>query len=552
MLIHKLLLLLLAGMDGARWPTAQAAGGFHIYVNEHPAGREAFSVTKAEGRITWTGRASLELRSLSITIDSFTLITDAQHRPREAQVRAKVGPLEQEVRATFAEGKARSEITVGGTTTTKEDAVSPDAIVVLSNVPFFLYEVLAQRVDFSRTEPQDVRVYVLPQIELPLTVRVKGRERISFANRMDDLIHLELALVQPTGQTISMEMWVDDARRVIKLVIPGPLFIEVYREGYERPTERTAPQEYDAWEVTFPSGEITLAGTLTLPKERAHPLPAVVLIAGSGPHERDQNVAGVKVFAQIAEHLTPQGFAVLRYDKRGVGRSGGRYETATTYDFADDAQAAVRFLRARPEIAPDRIALIGHSEGAIVALLVAARDPSLRALVLMAGPATSGEEVILEQQAYLLRNLPEKDRQERIALQKKILEAAKTDRGWEEIERAFPPEARASLAVARSPWFREFVRLRPLALLERLACPILILQGGKDTQVFPHHAEAFARALEERGKVPYEVKIFPRLNHLFQQAETGDLSEYGKFTKRLDSEFLTTLTEWLQKHLKRR
>ena len=537
MLIHKLLLLLLAGMSGGRWLTTQAADGFRIYVNDQPAGREAFSVTKTEGRITWTGRASLELRSLLITIGSFTLITDAQHRPREAHVKATVGSSEQEIRTTFAEGKARNEITVGGTTTTKEDAVSPDALVVLSNVPFFLYEVLAQRVDFSRTGPQEFRIYVLPQIELPLTVRVKGRERVSFANRSDDLIHLELALAQPAGQTISMEMWMDDARRLIKLVIPGPLFIEVYREGYERPTERAAPKEYDAVEVTFASGEIALAGTLTLPRERSHPLPAVVLIAGSGPHERDQNVAGVKVFAQIAEHLTRHGFAVLRYDKRGVGRSGGRYETATTSDFADDAHAAVRFLRARPEIAPDRIALIGHSEGAIVALLVAARDPSLQAIVLMAGPATSGEEVVLEQQAYLLRNLPEKDRQERIALQK-------------EIERAFLPEARASLAVARSPWFREFVRLRPLALLERLACPILILQGGKDTQVFPHHAEAFARALEALGKVPYEVKIFPRLNHLFQQAETGDLSEYGKLTKQLDSEFLAVLTEWLRKYLK--
>ncbi len=548
MLIHKLLLLLLAGMSGGR--DAQAADGFHIYVNEQPAGREVFSMTKTEGRITWTGRASLELRSLSITIESVTLITDAQYRPREAHVKATVGSLEQEVLTTFAEGKARNEITVGGTTTTKEDVVSPDALVVLSNTPFFLYEVLAQRVDLSRTGPQDFRIYVLPQIELQLTVRVEGRERVSFADRIEELIHLELALVQPMGQTISMELWMDDARRLIKLVIPGPVFIEVYREGYERPTERAAPKGYDALEVTFPSGEITLAGTLTLPKERSNPLPAVVLIAGSGPHERDQNVAGVKVFAQIAEHLTRQGFAVLRSDKRGVGRSGGRYETATTSNFADDAQAAVRFLRARPEIAPDRIALIGHSEGAIVALLVAARDPSLRAIVLMAGPATSGEEVVLEQQAYLLRDLPEKDRQERIALQKKILEAVKTDRGWEEIERVFPPEARASLAVARSPWFREFVRLRPLALLERLACPILILQGGKDTQVFPHHAEAFARALEALGKVPYEVNIFPMLNHLFQRAETGDPSEYGRFTKQLDSQFLTVLTEWLRKYLK--
>jgi hypothetical protein len=279
-------------------------------------------------------------------------------------------------------------------------------------------------------------------------------------------------------------------------------------------------------------------------------LPAVVLIAGSGPHERDQNVAGVKVFAQIAEHLTPHGFAVLRYDKRGVGRSGGRYETATPHDFADDAAAAVRFLRARPEIAPDRIALIGHSEGALVALLVAARDPKLAAVVLMAGPATSGEEVVLEQQRYLLRNLPEKDRQERIALQKKILEAAKTDRGWEEIERLLPPEARAQLAVARSPWFREFIRLQPLTLLERLQCPILILQGGKDTQVFPHHAEIFARALAALKKIPYEVRIFPSLNHLFHPAETGDLSEYGRVSRQVDREFLDVLTTWLRERLK--
>ncbi|MCS6818198.1 MAG: lysophospholipase [Blastocatellia bacterium] len=552
MVILELFLLLAVGVNGEDGSVAQAANALRIYVNEQPAGHETFSVTKTETHITWTGRASLELRSFSIAIGSFTLVTDAQYRPREAHVRATIGPSEQEVRTTFADGKARSEITVGGMRTTKEDSVSPDALVVLSNVPFFIYEVLAQRVDLSRTEPQNFRAYVLPQIELPLTVRVKGRERVPFANRAEDLIHLELALTQPTGQMVSMEMWVDDARRLIKLILPGLLFIEAYREGYEKAIASIAPKDYEALEVTFPSEAIMLAGTLTLPKQRSHPLPALVLIAGSGPHERDENVAGVKVFEQIADHLTRHGFAVLRYDKRGVGKSQGDYPTATTYDFADDAHAAVRFLRTRPEIAPDRIALIGHSEGAIVALLVAARDPKLAAIVLMAGPATSGEEVILEQQAYLLRNLPEKDRQERIAWQRKILEAVKTDRGWEEIERALPPEARAQLAAARSPWFREFVRLRPLALLEHLACPILILQGGKDTQVFPHHAEAFSRALQAIGRVPYEVKVFPTLNHLFHKAETGDISEYGKLTKQLDAEFLTVLTEWLRERLKGR
>ncbi len=548
MLVSELMLLLAVWMSGWGRSPLQADGAFRIYVNDRPAGQETFSVMRSEGGITWMGRASLELRPLSITIGSFLLTTDAQYHPRYVHVKATVGSSEQEVRTTFVGGKARNEITVGGTTTTKEDMVSPETLVVLSNVPFFVYEVLAHRVDLSRTEPQDLRAYILPQIELPLTVRVRGRERVSFANRAADLIRLDLALAQPTGQAIAMAMWVDDARRMIKLLIPGPFVIEVYREGYEKAVERATPKAYEALEVTFPSGEIALAGTLTMPKERSQPVPAVVLIAGSGPHERDENIAGVKVFAQIAEHLTSQGFAVLRYDKRGVGRSEGRYDAATTYDFANDAQAAVRFLRTRPEIAPGRIALIGHSEGAIVALLVAAHDPTLAAVVLMAGPATSGEEVVLEQQRYLLRNLLEKEQQERIALQKKILEAAKTDRGWEEIERALPPQARAQLALARSPWFREFIRIRPLALLERVACPILVLQGGKDTQVFPHHAEGFARALTALGKT-HVVTVFPALNHLFQKAETGDISEYGKFGTQLDPEFLTVLAAWLREHL---
>lgn len=550
MLACELLLLFAAGMSGGGWSPSHAGDAFRIYVNDRLAGSESFSVTRTEERITWTGRASLEIRPFSLTIESFQLTTDAQHRPVNVHVRAVVGSSEQEVRTTFAGGRARNEITVGGATTTKEDVVSPETLVVLSNIPFFAYEVLAHRVDLSRTEPQDFRAYVLPQVELPLTVRVRGRERLSFADRTADLIRLDLTLTQPSGQAISMEMWVDDARRVIKLLIPGPYLIEVYRQGYEKATQSAAPKADEALEVTFPSGEIELAGTLTLPKERSRPVPAVVLIAGSGPHERDENVAGVKVFAQIAEYLTSQGFAVLRYDKRGVGRSGGRYETATTHEFAEDAEAAVRFLRARPEIAPDRIGLIGHSEGAIVALLVAARDPKLATIVLMAGPATSGEQVVLEQQQYLLRNLPEKERQQRIALQKKILDAVKTDRGWEEVERLIPPDARALVAVARSPWFREFVRLQPLALLEQVTCPVLVLQGGKDTQVFPHHAEAFARALEARGKVPYAVKIFPSLNHLFHQAETGDLAEYGRSSQHLDREFLSVLAQWLREHLR--
>lgn len=334
------------------------------------------------------------------------------------------------------------------------------------------------------------------------------------------------------------------------------------------------PPPYREEEVTFTSGDVTLAGTLTLPEGPGRH-PAVVLITGSGPQNRDEEIVGFRPFRLLADHLTRHGIAVLRYDDRGVGGSTGAVQHATSSDFAGDVLAAVALLRNRAEVRGDAIGLIGHSEGAIVGPLAATRSEDVAFLVLLAGTAVPGEAVLLEQLARIMRAGGAADSEvvRQQALQRRVFAAVRSDTGWErlrgdieaEIRRGverLPPEQRAAvadmdelvrsrtaqqIAGVRTPWFRAFLDYDPAEALARVAVPVLALFGERDLQVPPEqNVEPMRRALAEAGNRAVTIEIVPGVNHLFQRAETGSPSEYATLEKAFAPGVLERIAAWIQ------
>jgi pimeloyl-ACP methyl ester carboxylesterase len=255
-------------------------------------------------------------------------------------------------------------------------------------------------------------------------------------------------------------------------------------------------------------------------------------------------VVGIPIFAQIANRLADAGFIVVRYDKRGIGQSGGRDEAATLQDYADDATAVVEYLRNRKDVDPDRVALIGHSEGGCVGALASSKaGKRVAALVLIATPGTTGAELILEQQRHQLERmaLPEAEQRSRIELQQAIQKAVVTGQGWENI----PPAYRRQ---AESAWFRSFLIFDPARVVPKLSQPILVIQGGRDRQVTERHGELLRAMAASRKNDPgsYLVTVAD-VNHLLVPAQTGEVDEYATLEDRnLSPKVLDSLVSWLK------
>ncbi len=331
---------------------------------------------------------------------------------------------------------------------------------------------------------------------------------------------------------------------------------------------------YEAHDVTFANDSLVLAGTLTIPTGKG-PFPAVALITGSGPQNRDEEIFGFKPFAMLADHLTRSGIAVLRYDDRGVGASGGRFSDATTSDFSADAEAALVYLRKHPGIRKDAVGLLGHSEGGIAAAMVAMRRKDVSFLVLLATPAISGDSVIDFQVMSAARRsgASQEDLDRILDLQHRVYETVRRGTGFEELEGLLVEEGKRSLsklseenrrsitnpdslvrsrvglqiASLKSPWFREFIMVNPADALGKVSCPVFALFGEVDQQVPPSlNRAAMERAFVRGGNRDVEVRTVPKANHLFLTSETGDPAEYGSMKKEFVEGFLGSFSTWLR------
>jgi pimeloyl-ACP methyl ester carboxylesterase len=344
-------------------------------------------------------------------------------------------------------------------------------------------------------------------------------------------------------------------------------------EEIKRPQEPKPPFPYKVEDVMYdnkPAG-IKLAGTLTMP-ESGGPFTAVILIPGSGPSNRDEEIFGHKPFFVLADYLTRNGFAVLRADKRGLFKSTGDINTATSKDFSTDVLAGIEYLKSRKEIDAKKIGLIGHSEGGIIAPMVASETNDVAFIVLMAGPGIPGDEILYHQNEAMSKadNYPPEKIKKGNEVNKKMYDVIKTGgdsvkiveklkkiyldyyNSLDEKDRseAQTPEAMADrdLKMVMSPWFRYFVSYDPVPALKMVKCPVLALNGSKDLQVLPdENLAAIKSALETGGNKNFETKELPGLNHLFQTAATGSIAEYQKIEETISPAALQIIRDWILK-----
>jgi pimeloyl-ACP methyl ester carboxylesterase len=325
-----------------------------------------------------------------------------------------------------------------------------------------------------------------------------------------------------------------------------------------RPQEPKPPFPYRSEEVAIANaaGKAVLAGSLTVPEGKG-PFPAVILITGSGPQNRDEEIFGHKPFFVLADHLTRLGLAVLRYDDRGVGKSTGVFASATSEDFAGDAWAAWQTLSGRPEIDPKRIGLLGHSEGGLIAPMLAAVHPEVAFVVMLAGPGVSGEQILLAQAAGIMKasGAPDAAIASNTAVQKQIFAILREETSMARIaERisAIPAGSKeASAALVKqtaSPWMRFFVLYDPAPALTKVRCPVLAIGGELDLQVLPdQNLPAIEAALKQGGDKDVTVVRLPGLNHLLQAAKTGLLAEYAQIEETMAPAALDTIATWIRK-----
>ncbi len=547
-------ILILAGAAAAvaQPPATPPAETFlTVFMQGMPLGTETVTVTSnADG---WLIKGSGRLGApVNVTTSRFEAYYDRDWKPLRLEIDGSIRGQPLILRTTFANGTAASEIMQAGQQSQKTDAVAADTIV-LPNMFFAAYEALAIRLATTKAGAE-LRAYIAPQVEIPVQVTGVTEERIQTPAGTIVARRYDVTFVNPNGN-VAGEVWIDADARLLRFRVNSQ-GLEVARSDVASVSARiergTRPGDE---QVRMPASGFSLAGTLsrpgpTVPDPKAKnipTLPAVVLVPGSGAVDRDETAYGISVFTQLATALADAGFIVVRYDKRGVGQSGGRQEAATIDDFAEDVRAVVNYLRKRKDVDDKRIAIVGHSEGGFTGMLAASRDKKkVAAVVLVATPGTTGAELVLEQQRHILDRLPlpEGERRDRMELQQKIQQAVISGTGWEAIPSGFKRQA-------DTPWFRSFLLFDPAKVLPKVEEPLLIVQAERDRQVPLRHGEILL-ALGKARKANWgtDLVVVDGINHLLVPAPTGEVTEYATLTdKTVSPTLLGHITRWLKERL---
>jgi pimeloyl-ACP methyl ester carboxylesterase len=422
--------------------------------------------------------------------------------------------------------------------------------------------------------------------DIHLMIHVKGAGG-GFTATLDSpdqgMTGIPIAAVTQTGDAVVFDVGVAHARYTARLSADGqtlagewtqsgaslPLTLAhgVALAAPKRPQTPVKPYPYREVEAALDNrvGHAHLTGTLTLPNGPG-PFPAVLLITGSGQQDRDETVFDHHPFLIWADYLTRRGIAVLRIDDRQRGGSTGDVEHATTADFATDVEAEVAYLRTRADIDKRRIGLMGHSEGGMIAPMVAAKDPGIAFIVMLAGPGETGEALLLSQNRAInaAAGAPPAVIDTRVATSRALFDAvkdapdqatadARLAAAWQALLKRqgapeatpMPPEVRA----AALPWVRYFVSYDPIPTLARVHCPVLAINGSKDLQVPPEENLSGIRA-GLRSNPDVTVVELPGLNHLLQTADTGQVSEYGAIEETVSPLALKTVGDWMVAHVR--
>lgn len=517
---------------------AVSTSNFTVFIRGVPVGSEQSTISRsAEGwTITGSGRMGQPV--------------DLVHRRLIVRYAADWKPLELTVDATLRGQALTLSTVVKGTTVDtqytqagqsgqKIDVIPADAILLPS--PFWgPFEALSVRTR-SAAAGTIIPAYVM-QSSIGIQLGEGIDERIQTSNRLIDVRRTPLKLL--SGATpLDAEIWSDETGRMLRLTIPAQN-IDVVREDIASVSTRRVPiSRSNDEQIRIPSNGFSLAGTLSKPQsEITSPLPAVILVGGSGPTDRDALTFGIPILGQLAGAIADAGFMVVRYDKRGVGQSGGRMESAGFGDYTDDLRAAVKFLTDRKDVDSRGITVIGHSEGGQVAMRAAAADRRIAAVGFLATPGVLGADLILKQQTHALdrARATEAEREEKVALQRRIHDAVITGNGWDGIPMALR-------RTVDNPEFQSILTHDPAKYIPDMRQPILIVQGELDTQVEPSNADTLAELAQQRKGRAVQVAKIPNVNHLLVQATTGEADEYASLPdKRVSAAVVSAITSWLQ------
>jgi len=514
--------------------TAQPVPGdavFGIYLRGTQIGREQWSLAQSPSGwvITSSGRIS---PPLDFTVNRFEMTYSPDWQPLAMTLEARVRNLGVIVRTSFQMTTAINEVAQNNTTGSKQDRISPRTIVVPNNV-FAAYEALGVRLWGAQVDG-DLPVYIPPSGEIKVKVQgitpetLTGPSGTLAARRFD-------VLLQNADHPVQALLVVDERLRLVRFEIPE-IGLEALREDVSSVAVRTQvarnPTDTD---VSIPANGFNLAATLTTPPTLAGRLrsPAVVLVGGTSPADRDEVINGVPVFTGLARQLADRGTIVLRYDRRGTGQSGGRTESATLADYADDAVAACKWLEDRDDVDRHRVVILGHLDGAPVALLAAAADKHIAGVITVDAAAISGADLILLQQQRVLDTLkltPE-DRQARVALQKKIQAAVVGGGDWSGVPEAMRRQA-------DTPWFKSVLGYDPATVLPKTRQPILILQADLDPGVPATQADRLGELATRRKKAAAaEVVHVPDVNQTLT----------AKGATAISATVVDAITAWMKK-----
>jgi uncharacterized protein len=516
---------------------------FTVFLRGAVVGSEAIAVTRdAAG---WTIISSGRLNApLDITLHRLNVRYDTAWKPLEMTLDATIRGQSQGIHTVFSGTTATSEVTIAGVP--RSVSIPTSAAALLPNPFFGPFEALTR---YLRTAPvgSTMVAFLPPESELSVEVGDSVQETIQTPGRTISAKRTQLTIAPRAAPAppVNADVWGDEEGRLLRVSISGQA-LELVREDLASVSTRRVPiSRPNDEQVTIPNNGFVLKGTLSRPAGAAPAtrLPAVLLVGSNGPSDRDELLFDIPIFGQLADTLADAGFIVLRYDRRGIGQSGGREEAATMIDYADDVRAAVRYLSDRKDVDSKRIAVLGYGDGGAVAMLAAAREKRIASLVLVATVGTTGAELNMEQVKRALdrSNRAEADKQATLERQKKIQQAVITGTGWDELA--------AYRGQADTPWFQSFLAFDPARVMKDVRQPVLILHGELDTEVAPVHAERLQALANQRKKLPpTEVVKVPRVNHLLATATTGEADEYPSLpNKRISPDVSGPIVRWLQK-----
>jgi len=521
------LILLLAAGSHAQQPKV-STGTYTTYISDQAFGLENYTfTTNADGTIQSQSDGTFGPSTFKTTTKA------ERNRPVTFTVTASGGTLQ----ADFAGEVVK--ITSPGHPVNE---VKAQPTVLIENGVWHHFLFLFAQYDPARKGPQTFNAFV-PSQGVPFTLNLELLDSPIFKINGQQMTTEHFRASTSLG--LSFDIWTDSTHVPLFIQVPEQ-HLKIVRGGSEALAELISPpppkpvtsvnEPYTTEEVSFQNGEQKLVGTLTIPKAGAAPFPAVVIISGSGPQDRDGSVVA-NLYRLVAEHLSANGVAALRVDDRGVGKSIPLQKGTSYRDLINDSKAAFEFLVKRPDIDRRKIAMAGHSEGALTALVIAAEDPRVAAIILLAGGSRSLDRIVSEQALNLFAltspvNPSDKTRNPPIV--------AQLEKVFTEVKSKPKPADPANDPLA---YFRQHLEIDPLAIARRVKVPVLILNGERDDNVLPYHALELAQAMADSGNKQVLLRIFPNLTHVFTPS-TRDKAVTGAQAGEVSPQVLELLQRW--------